>query len=67
MLCSALPGRLRGSEEFKKFDGSCFNGVYVTNDIDAEYLAKLGGGRGQGRKAADIVDSPEPASKKAKS
>ena len=26
------------AEEFKKFDGSCFNGVYVTNDIDAEYV-----------------------------
>lgn len=58
--------RLSGSEEFKQFDGSCFNGVYVTNDIDAEYLAKLGGARGQGRKAAAIVDSPEPASKKTK-
>jgi amidophosphoribosyltransferase len=29
----------------KNFDASCFDGVYVTGDVDAESIAKLNAGR----------------------
>ncbi|WZB71088.1 hypothetical protein WJ968_02760 [Achromobacter xylosoxidans] len=30
-----------------RFEASCFDGEYVTGDITAEYLARLGQSRGQ--------------------
>ena len=36
------------------FDTSCFNGVYVTGDIDENYLKKLEGARNDAAKAAQI-------------
>ena len=36
------------------FDTSCFNGVYVTGDIDEDYLKKLEGARNDAAKAAQI-------------
>lgn len=31
----------KGNKELKEFDCSCFNGEYVTNDVDGEYFRKL--------------------------
>jgi len=31
----------KGNEAIKEFDCSCFNGEYITNDVDNEYFRKL--------------------------
>ncbi len=31
----------KGNEEIKEFDCSCFDGKYITNDVDTEYFRKL--------------------------
>ena len=43
-----------GSCGVVNFDTSCFNGVYVTGDIDEDYLKKLEGARNDAAKAAQI-------------
>ena len=41
------------NSQIERFDASCFDGDYVSGDIDEEYLAALeAGGRGKGRKGA---------------
>ena len=43
-----------GSCGVEEFDASCFNGIYVTGDIDDAYLEKLEGARNDSAKAAQI-------------
>ena len=31
----------KGNDKIKVFDCSCFNGKYITNDVDEEYFRKL--------------------------
>jgi len=50
-LIDACQGGSCGVEEF---DTSCFNGIYVTGDIDDAYLEKLEGARNDSAKAAQI-------------
>ena len=39
--------------QIERFDASCFDGDYVSGDIDEQYLADLeAGGRGKGRVGA---------------
>ena len=35
----------RGNPEIKEFDTSCFNGHYVTGDVNQEYLDRLSSNR----------------------
>jgi len=57
--------RMSGDEKFEKFDASCFNGIYVTPEVNEAYLLKLSGGRGGGRKDA-LKDKEVPSAKRAK-
>ena len=50
-LLDACRGGACGVENF---DASCFNGIYVTGDIDDTYLEKLEGMRNDAAKAAQI-------------
>ncbi|MEC9090250.1 MAG: amidophosphoribosyltransferase, partial [Candidatus Thermoplasmatota archaeon] len=50
-LLDACQGGSCGVEEF---DASCFNGIYVTGDIDDTYLEKLEGARNDSAKSAQI-------------
>ena len=50
-LIDACQGGACGVEEF---DASCFNGIYVTGDIDDSYLEKLEGARNDSAKAAQV-------------
>ena len=43
-----------GTCDVEHFDASCFNGIYVTGDIDDTYLEKLEGVRNDAAKAAQI-------------
>ena len=38
---------VRVNPALSRFEASCFDGEYVTGDITAEYLARLGQSRGQ--------------------
>jgi amidophosphoribosyltransferase len=49
-LEALVRGVQRGNAAIKRFDGSCFNGDYVTGDITEEYLAAIESGRGDGMK-----------------
>ena len=41
------------NSQIERFDASCFDGDYVSGDIDNAYLAALeSGGRGKGRKGS---------------
>jgi len=42
----------------KDFEVSCFNGVYVTDDITSEYLLRLEDSRGRSRQGAVTLISP---------
>jgi len=42
-----------GNPKIKRFDASCFDGNYITGDIDDEYLHKIESGRGSGRSFDD--------------
>lgn len=61
-LCLSLksgPGcKLTGhelNEDIQTFDASCFDGKYVTGDIDEEYMQRLEGARGaRGRGAQEV-------------
>lgn len=48
----------RGNKSIKRFDCSCFNGDYVTNDVTADYLQKIESLRNdsakQARESADV-------------
>lgn len=44
---------VRGEEDFVGFEASCFSGEYITGDVSAEYLAKLG------RKRNDTRDNSQ--------
>jgi amidophosphoribosyltransferase len=41
----------RGNPEIREFDTSCFNGEYVTGDVDQAYLDRLSCRRNDGAKA----------------
>ena len=41
----------------QNFESSCFNGHYVTGDIDAAYLERLSLTRGQGKRAGEMATS----------
>lgn len=43
----------KGNRSIKEFDCSCFNGLYVTNTIDDEYLAKVSHIRSDSAKEGD--------------
>jgi len=52
--------------EIDHFDASCFDGRYVTGDIDDEYLARLeaqgrGAGRNRAGQKASLLDQSAPA------
>ncbi|MDE3011197.1 MAG: amidophosphoribosyltransferase [Pseudomonadota bacterium] len=38
----------RDNPAIERFDSSCFNGIYITGDISAEYLAEIEDGRADG-------------------
>ena len=42
-----------GNPKIKRFDASCFDGDYITGDVDDEYLHKIESGRGSGRSFDD--------------
>ncbi len=42
-----------GNTDIKRFDASCFDGDYITGDIDEEFLHKVESGRGSGRSMDD--------------
>ena len=45
-----LQAGLGMNSQIPRFDASCFNGDYVTGDIDDAYLTRLeGAGRGKGK------------------
>lgn len=41
----------RDNPAIERFDASCFDGVYITGDISAEYLAEIEDGRADGESA----------------
>ena len=41
----------RGNPAIERFDTSCFDGLYVTGDVDQEYLTQLSNHRNDGAKA----------------
>jgi len=43
------------------FESSCFNGQYVTGDIDAAYLERLGQTRGLAARSGAMVAPAEEA------
>jgi amidophosphoribosyltransferase len=46
----------RSSEgRLSQFDASCFNGVYITGDIDTAYLDALECGKKEAKAAADLL------------
>lgn len=48
-----------GNPDIRDMDASCFNGKYVTGDIDEEFLKKVEGERGAANKHDDIdMDNP---------
>lgn len=49
--------RMFNPESIKQMDASCFDGVYVTEDVDEEYLERLEGNRGNGRKGVVSVSN----------
>ncbi len=42
-----------GNPDIKRFDASCFDGEYITGDIDEDFLYKLESSRGNGRGTDD--------------
>jgi amidophosphoribosyltransferase len=44
-----------------EFEASCFDGIYVTGDVTADYLSKLAGNRGEGRGESDEDETKQGA------
>jgi amidophosphoribosyltransferase len=47
----------RLNPSIKRFDCSCFDGVYVTGDVSQEYLDSIASGRGDGESSSSRLSS----------
>ena len=48
---------MRKGSELDGFDSSCFNGEYITGDIDSEYLDRLSAARNDASKIQETMDA----------
>jgi amidophosphoribosyltransferase len=53
MKRAILAAAPEGAPQFDGFDASCFDGVYVTGDINADDIARLNAGRITQEESAD--------------